>query len=132
MGYLMYKGLIVDFDDRILAHLQIVIVQKLRRGESFLLSWPNVGEPGGHSSAWLHPSIPLYFRFCGGHAPSINESWLHCLSESANSSAGLVVTGEERSLLAAAPRPASLPLRRREGYLVHAAPASQETTARGD
>jgi len=128
----MYKGMIVDFDDRILAHLQVVIVQKLRRGESFLLSWPNVGDAGGHSSAWLHPSIPLYFRFCGGHAPSINQQWLNCLSESANSSAGLVVTCEEEALLDAVPRRASLPHRHREGYLVHAAPASQETTARQD
>ena len=132
MGYLMYKGMIVDFDDRLLAHLQIVIVQKLRRGESFLLSWPDAGKSGGHSSAWLHPSIPLYFRFSGGHAPSLNERWLHCLSESANSSAGLVVIGEEDSLLAAGPRQASFPHRRTEGYLVHAAPLTQEITARGD
>jgi len=132
MGYLMYKGMIVDFDDRLLAHLQIVIVQKLRRGESFLLSWPDAGKSGGHSSAWLHPSIPLYFRFSGGHAPSLNERWLHCLNESANSSAGLVVIGEEDSLLAAGPRQASFPHRRTERYLVHAAPLTQEITARGD
>jgi hypothetical protein len=130
MGYLMYTGIIIDFDDRILAHLQIVIVQKLRRGESFVLSWPNCGEPGGHGSAWLNPAIPLYFRFSGGHAPSINEKWLHCLSELANSSGGLIVTGEEDSYFEAMPEHAPLPRRHREGYLVHVAPASQATTAR--
>lgn len=98
MGSLTYDRVTVDFDDRILAHLQIVIVQKLRRGESFLLSWRNAAEVGdGRSSAWLHPAIPLYFKFSGGQPPTINPLWLAQLTRSANSSQGLVATGEDRS-----------------------------------
>jgi hypothetical protein len=125
MGSLTYDRVTVEFDDRILAHLQIVIVQKLRRGESFLLSWRNAAEVGdGRSSAWLHPAIPLYFKFAGGQPPTINPIWLAQLTRSANSSQGLVATGEERSMTDAArgsrPDPA---------YNVHVAPHSQSTVA---
>jgi len=96
MGSLTYDRVVVEFEDRMLAHLQLVIVQKLRRGESFLLSWRDAAVVGdGRSSAWLHPAIPLYFKFAGGHAPSINQNWLAQLTRSANSSQGLVVTAEE-------------------------------------
>jgi hypothetical protein len=53
----------------------------------------------GRSSAWLHPAIPLYFKFAGGRAPIINPQWLAQLTRSANSSQGLVVTGEESSMV---------------------------------
>jgi hypothetical protein len=72
-------------------------VQKLRRGESFLFSWRNAVEVGdGRSSAWMHPAIPLYFKFTGGHAPSLNPEWIAQLTRSANSSQGLIATSEER------------------------------------
>ena len=96
MGYLTYDRVVVEFEDRMLAHLQLVIIQKLRRGESFMLSWRDAAVVGdGRSSAWLHPAIPLYFKFAGGHAPTINPSWVAQLTRSANSSQGLVVTAED-------------------------------------
>jgi hypothetical protein len=99
MGTLSYDRVVVEFDDRILTHLQVVIVQKLRRGESFLFSWRNAVEVGaGRSSAWLHPAIPLYFKFTGGHAPSLNPEWIAQLTRSANSPQGLIATNEERCL----------------------------------
>lgn len=97
MGTLSYDRIVVEFDDRTLTHLQVVIVQKLRRGESFLFSWRNAHEVGdGRSSAWMHPSIPLYFKFTGGHTPTLNGEWIAQLTRSANSSQGLVATSEER------------------------------------
>lgn len=99
MGTLSYDRVVVEFDDRILTHLQVVIVQKLRRGESFLFSWRNASEVGdGRSSAWLNPAIPLYFKFTGGHTPSLNPDWIAQLTRSANSSQGLIATSEERCL----------------------------------
>jgi len=95
MGSMTYDGLVIQFDDRVLTHIQIVIVQKLRRNECFLLSWRDSDAVGdGRSSVWLSPSIPLYFKFAGGHIPSINRSWIDALSLCADSSQGLVVTGE--------------------------------------
>jgi hypothetical protein len=95
MGALIYDGTEVEFDDRLLAHLHVVIVQKLRRGESFCFSWRDPhGVGGGRSSLWLHPSIPLYFKFYGSKQPSINREWIQALTLSSNSSQGLVVTPE--------------------------------------
>ena len=44
--------------------LKVVIVTKLRRKESFTLSWVHPeGEPAGRSTIWLHQAIPLRFVF---------------------------------------------------------------------
>jgi hypothetical protein len=99
MGSLTYDGLVVHIDDRVLAHLQIVIVNKLRRGENFLMSWkdsPDVGS--GRSAIWLHPMVLLHFKFEGSRVPSINEEWLAELAHSADSSRGLIVTTESGKL----------------------------------
>ena len=99
MGSLTYDRVVVEVEDRALAHLQVVIVQKLRRGESFLLSWqdsPSVGS--GRSSIWLNQAIPLYFKYVGGHAATLNRQWIEDLSRSANSAQGLVIVSETGSL----------------------------------
>lgn len=103
MGTLSYDRVVVEFDDRTLAHLQVVIVQKLRRNESFLFSWRDAADVGdGRSSVWMHPAIPLYFKFVGGRPPSLNAAWIAQLTVSANSSQGLVAMNEERALEARA------------------------------
>lgn len=59
LGKFMYgaPSISVDIEDRILAHLKVVIVAKLRRGESFTFSWNRTPESGsGHSSVWLNRS----------------------------------------------------------------------------
>jgi len=95
MGTLTYDGLVVHIDDRVLCHVQIVVVQKLRRGESFLMSWRDSDAVGdGRSSIWLSDSIPLYFKFAGGHPALINRDWIEQLSRSADSSKGLVIMSE--------------------------------------
>jgi hypothetical protein len=95
MGSISYDGLIVNVDDRTLTHLQIVIVKKLRRGETFLMSWKDAPDAGsGRSSIWLHPHVLIHFKFEGSRVPTINERWLAELAESAESSRGLVVTAE--------------------------------------
>lgn len=96
MGSLTIDGIVVQFEDRVLTHLQIVIVQKLRKGESFLMSWRDSDSVGdGRSSAWIHPSLSLYFKFSGSRVPAINRDWLASLMASANGSQGLIVTSED-------------------------------------
>jgi hypothetical protein len=97
MGKILYgdSGIEVVFDDRAMAHLQLVIGAKLRRNESFFFSWkddPGVGD--ARSSIWLSASIPLYFRYSGSKPVTINREWLETLTLSANSTAGLQFTGE--------------------------------------
>jgi len=110
MGSISYDGLVVVVDDRTLTHLQIVIVNKLRRGEAFLMSWKDSVEAGsGRSAIWMHPQVLIYFKFDGSRVPVINETWLRELADSAESSRGLVVTTEAGDVPSLAPRKYSQP-----------------------
>ena len=102
MGHITYDGNTIDFDDRTLTHLQIVIVQKFMKQESFLMSWKDslaVGD--GRASIWLSPTIPLYFKFHGSRVPAVNPEWLLALGKSADNSTGLIVTDENGKLVEA-------------------------------
>lgn len=97
MGKLLYSDsdIEIEFDDRALSHLQIVIGAKLRRKESFFFSWRDDPSSGnGRASIWLDGAIPLYFKFFGGKMPTINREWIALLSESAYSGTGLVFIPE--------------------------------------
>lgn len=97
MGQLLYGSppIIIEFDDRVLVHLEMVIIAKLRRDERFALSWeddrPSVG---ARNTIWIHPAIPLHFLFFGSKQPRINKLWLEVLMNTANSGAGLRVLHE--------------------------------------
>jgi len=85
----------VDFDDRVLAHLKVVILAKVRRGESFTFSWEYAAANGsGHSSIWINPAIPLQFDFSGSREPRLNRLWVDELVQLANTPAGLRVVPE--------------------------------------
>lgn len=96
MGMLIYgSGDEYEIEDRALAHLKAVIGAKLRRQESFFLSWANDTEHGsGRRSVWLSPSIPLQFRFYGSRAPELNRAWIEVLSDSAHTPRGLLLIPE--------------------------------------
>lgn len=96
MGTLTYDSkLVASFDDRVLAHLQVVIWAKLRRGERFPFTWTDAGRGAfGRSSVWLSPSIPVAFEYFGGRAPRLNQAWVQALTKSANSAGGLKIVPE--------------------------------------
>lgn len=92
MGYLLYgrPAEQIEIDDRALAHIKIVMLAKLRRDESFSFSFEHdVAEGSGRSTLWVHPTIPLQFRFLGSRQPMLNRAWLDALVVSANSVDGL-------------------------------------------
>lgn len=97
MGYLNYGGnQEYEFDDRTLAHLKTAIAMKLRRQESFLMSWNNpVERGGGRMSIWLSPNIPLSFRFSGSRSPVLNKNWIAVLHELSHTPRGLLVVSEQ-------------------------------------
>lgn len=100
MGTLVYGGQSaeIDFDDRALFHLELVIANKLRRGESFMFTWKNESSVGdGRSTIWIDRSIPLYFTFYGSKVPTVNAAWLELLTESANSTTGLILVPEPKT-----------------------------------
>ena len=85
----------VEFEDRALAHLRIVMLAKLRRSESFSFSWKYETVHGsGRSSFWIHPAIPLQFEFFGGREAVLNRAWIDALMETANSPNGLELIPE--------------------------------------
>jgi hypothetical protein len=96
MGTLTYDVVSkVDFEDRALAHLQIVIASKLRRGESFNFSWTRDSADGsGRTTIWMHPAIPLVYDYLGSRTPAINREWLNALMETANTPGGLRLVPE--------------------------------------
>jgi hypothetical protein len=96
MGRLTYDGIVsVDFDDRVLAHLQLVIGNKMRRGESFHFTWrDDVSTGDGRTIIWVHPKASLVYKFWGSKPPEINRAWVDALMTTANSAAGLHLVPE--------------------------------------
>lgn len=85
----------IYMEDRALEHLKVAIATKLRRNESFTLSWAHPHtERGGRSTIWLHPAIPLRFTFDESEPPKLNPAWIQKLLESANSSGGISLVDE--------------------------------------
>jgi len=95
MGRFIYDTMAnsVDIDDRTLAHLRIVVMNKLRRTEAFMFD-VEVGDGSGRRSFWMHPSVPIQFHFFGSRNPRINRAWIEELAQSANSSGGIALVAE--------------------------------------
>ena len=98
MGTLYYgdSGTPIGIEDRTLAHLKVAVITKLRRGESFTLSWQHTDDqPRGRSTIWLHPAVSLRFVFDEPEQPELNRRWIEELMRSANSTGGVQLVAEE-------------------------------------
>ncbi|GAA1469298.1 hypothetical protein GCM10017607_17690 [Microbacterium thalassium] len=85
----------IHIEDRALAHLKVVIVTKLRRNETFTLSWQHPDdEPRGRSTIWLHPSIPLRFVFDDPEPTELSREWISDLANSVSSTGGIMLVAE--------------------------------------
>jgi hypothetical protein len=96
MGRLVYDSTTtINMEDRTLAHLQIVIGAKLRRGECFPFRWQAAESLGGGiNSLWMAPGVSLHFKYFGSRPPHINGAWIDVLAASSNSDAGLQLVAE--------------------------------------
>ncbi|MGL4256729.1 ATP-dependent DNA ligase [Microbacterium sp.] len=96
MGKFIYDGTVkVDFDDRTLAHLQVVIGTKLRRGEPFYFTWKDDTSIGdGRTTVWVHPRCSLVYKYYGSRKPRVNIAWIDALVYAANSPSGLYLVPE--------------------------------------
>ena len=78
MGFFIYDNeREIRVDDRVLAHLQIVIIDKLRRSESFEL---HLRSDNVVVSMWLTRWAPLQFVYEGNRRPRINWLWVNMLA----------------------------------------------------
>ena len=77
MGVLAYAGMTVEFDDEVLTHLQVIVVQRFRRSKSFLMSWLDaiaIAIGDGRSAMWLTPAVPIRFSFEHARAAAIDRT----------------------------------------------------------
>jgi hypothetical protein len=93
MGQLLYgvSPASFDLDDRTLAHVELVVLAKLRRNESFalILTRPD----SSRTTLWIHPSSVLQFDYQEGQH-DINREWLDQLVDTANSPGGMRILPE--------------------------------------
>jgi hypothetical protein len=83
MGSLVYdQTVLAEIDDRTLAHVEDVVVNKLRRQEAFALS---LNDADAVISVWISPQTPLQFVSVGNRHPVLNRQWLEDLADTANS-----------------------------------------------
>ncbi|MFE1664058.1 hypothetical protein [Microbacterium sp. P02] len=109
MGTLEYvtSQHIAEIDDRTLAHLQLVICNKLRRDERFTLRLsPEDGISGPVRVLWMTSALPIVFTYSVPARHVYNTAWLHLLADAASSSGGLWVVPEPVMPGAPAPAPA--------------------------
>jgi hypothetical protein len=100
VGVLHYGlGEAFHFDDRLLTHMKLAIVTKLRRNESFTLSWERAAADGsGRSTLWINAAIPLQFEFSSPRSSTdLNKQWVEELLASANSTGGMMPVPEPAS-----------------------------------
>lgn len=92
MGKLIYgsSSRVLEIDDRVLVHLKVVVLSKLRRGESFALSWAHgIDHGSGRSTLWMHQAIPVQFMFNGNRRPTLDRQLIDQLIVAANSPDGI-------------------------------------------
>jgi hypothetical protein len=89
-------GSAVDIDDRTLTHLRAVVVNKLRRGESFMFDL-EMSDGSGRRSYWIHPAVPLQFHFYAARRQPINREWVHAMMIAAGGPDGLRLIPEPKS-----------------------------------
>lgn len=99
MGYLIYGNAAeYEIEDRALAHLKVAVGYKLRRQESFFISWTvPVEKGGGRFSVWVSPNVPIVFKFAGSRPPEINQTWVTVLRQLSGTQRGLVLVTEKEA-----------------------------------
>lgn len=93
MGHLHYGSPATSFalPDRTLAHIEFVVLAKLRRNEGFALSIDT--DSGGRQQIWINTASTLRFEF-DQQVTDINREWLEQLIDSANTAGGLRLVPE--------------------------------------
>ncbi len=84
-------------EDRVLAHLELAIATKFRRGESFAFTLHAGDLPAGTGQRvfWLHPSIPLQFAYeVDRRTIRIKPAWVEALTGAGYTEVGLRILPE--------------------------------------
>lgn len=94
MGRLRYDGTSepIHIDDETLAVLKVIIGTKLRRQESFMMTWRTIegGDPA-RVTVWVHPAIPLQFLFSSAEPQHVEKKQIEDMMHSLNATGELVI-----------------------------------------
>jgi len=94
MGRLRYDGTSepILIDDETLAHLKVIVGTKLRRQESFMMTWhPREGGDTGRLTVWIHPAIPLQFLFTSAESLPVQKHRIEEMMRGLNATGELVI-----------------------------------------
>lgn len=98
MGSLIYEaGLVLEFEDRLLRHLEHVMVTRLRRNEPFAFKWEQrpAGVEHTHGTIWVSPATSIQFRYTGPRREEkLNRLWVEAMIQSTYQPAGLSAVPE--------------------------------------
>jgi hypothetical protein len=103
VGRLIYGATVYQLDDRLLAHLQMIVAAKLRRHENFFVSWRSPSSSKGRQSVWIDNGMHLAFEYDDTELPTVNRDWVETMATSAATAFGLQLTDELGELLNAPP-----------------------------
>jgi hypothetical protein len=89
---LKYGAREIVVEDRVLAHISVVVTQKLRRRESFLLTLPASDRRMATEAMWMSCNSDIAFAYSGNRVPSLNHAWLEQMMTESFSAHGLDLT----------------------------------------
>ncbi|PJJ70661.1 hypothetical protein CLV46_0183 [Diaminobutyricimonas aerilata] len=80
----------IPLDDEVLTCLQLVATSKLRRAESFVISWVRSDEAGARRCIlWMHAGLDLEFEFDGVDPVPVHRRMLDAFTNAAHSNRGI-------------------------------------------
>jgi len=80
----------IPLDDEVLTCLQLVATSKLRRAESFVISWVRSGDAGSRRCIlWMHAGLDLEFEFEGLEPVPVHRKLLDSFTNAAHSNRGI-------------------------------------------
>lgn len=81
----------IDVDDRLLQYLQVVLSTKLRRSESFTITWTDTAAAHSRTTLWVQPAIPMRFEYTSAESQRLSGGYLRQLADQASLSSGLML-----------------------------------------
>ncbi|WP_295781551.1 hypothetical protein [uncultured Microbacterium sp.] len=81
----------ITIDDRLLQYLQVVVSTKLRRGESFTITWTDEAAGHARTTLWIQPSISMRFEYTAIASAPLSGGYLRQLADQAAMSSGLLL-----------------------------------------
>ncbi|WP_449278845.1 DUF7882 family protein [Leucobacter sp. GX24907] len=97
MGTLIYNDTLrLRIDDRTLEHLRFVVFEKLRKKESFALTWVDCksSKQAASTSIWISSEIPIGFQLSGESEAELSREQLETLMKMSYSNRGLIIRSE--------------------------------------